>query len=505
MRPFELRPGDPANRDLLEQVRPEKWSNPDPIERYDIAVLGAGTAGLVTAFAAAGLGARTALVERRLLGGDCLNFGCVPSKAVLASARASAVIRDAEDYGLTDPAAGVDFAAVMRRMRQIRAEISSHDSIWRLRDAGVDVFLGAGRFTGADRLYVDGAELRFKRAVIATGARPVQPDLPGLAQAGCQTNETLFSLTERPERLAVLGAGPIGVEMAQAFARLGTRVTLLERSERILTKDAPDAAAVVAEALTEDGVAIRCGHQVQRVEQRGGQKVLHCTGPDDPHVEIQADEILLGVGRAPNVRDLGLQAAGVEFDDQEGIVVDDRLATTSRRIFAAGDCCMRYKFTHAADAAARIVLANSLFFGRKKLSALTVPWCTYTDPELAHVGLDAERARREGIELDTYQQDFDQVDRALAEGRGEGFVRVHCRAGSDRIVGATIVGAEAGELIGQLVLAMQTGTGLGRLAQVIQPYPTRSMAIRQLADQYNRTRLTPGVARLLRWIVSIRR
>ncbi len=505
MSPFELPAQDPANRDLLEQVRPAKWSNPDPIARYDMVVLGGGTAGLVTAFAAAGLGAKTALVERRLLGGDCLNFGCVPSKSVLASARASAVIRDAEDYGLTDPAAGVDFAAVMRRMRQIRAEIGPHDSIWRLRDAGVDVFLGAGRFTGTDRLSVEGSELRFKRAVIATGARPVQPDLPGLAQAGFQTNQTLFNLTERPERLAILGGGPVGVEMAQAFARLGSRVTLLEQSERILAKDEPDAAAVVAEALVEDGVRILCGHQLQRVDRRDGETILHCSGTDDRQVEIRADEILLAAGRAPNVRDMGLEAAGVEFDDRAGICVDDRLATTNRRIYAAGDCCMQYNFTHAADAAARIVLANALFFGRRKHSALTMPWCTYTDPELAHVGLSPEQARRRRIDLDTYQQDFSQVDRALAEGRSEGFVRVHCRAGGDKIVGATIVGAQAGELIGQLVLAMQTGTGLVRLAKVIQPYPTRSMAIRQLADQCNRTRLTPWIAKLLRGLVAIRR
>jgi pyruvate/2-oxoglutarate dehydrogenase complex dihydrolipoamide dehydrogenase (E3) component len=495
----ELLPGDRYDAELLANVRPAGWENPTPAPRYNLVVLGAGTAGLVSAAGAAGLGARVALVERDLLGGDCLNVGCVPSKALLRAARAAAGVRDAGAFGVrVPPGARADFPAVMERVRRLRAGLSPHDSAARFRGLGVDVFLGQGRFTGPDTVEVAGRTLRFARAVIATGSRPRLPDVPGLAGAGFLTNESVFALTELPPRLAVLGAGPIGCELAQAFARLGSRVTLLDHNPRLLNREDPDAAALVAESLRKDGVELRPGCSVLGVEKGAGEKVLRLrTGGADS--AIAADALLVGAGRQPNVEGLNLEAAGVAHDPRRGVTVNDRLQTSNRRVFAAGDVCSRYQFTHAADAMARIVLQNSLFLGRKKASALTIPWCTYTDPELAHVGLSEREAGERGVRVTKFVQELRGVDRSILEGAGEGFVKVLVRAGTDRIVGATVVADDAGEMIAEWTLAMTAGVGLRRLASVIHPYPTRSEAARKLGDAYNRTRLTPRVKALFRW------
>ena len=332
----------------------------------------------------------------------------------------------------------------------------------------------------------------------------MRPDIPGLAEAGFLTNETVFSLTERPDRLAVLGAGPLGCELAQAFQRLGCRVTQIETKDQVLTREDPDAAAIVAEALKRDGLDLRLGARLARVERAGAAKRLHLEARDGEET-LEVDEILIGAGRAPNVQDLGLEAAGVEYDDRRGVTVDQRLGTSNRNIYAAGDVCLRYKFTHTADAAARIVIQNALFWGRKKVSALTVPWCTYTDPEIAHVGLYEGDARERGIEVETFTRAFEENDRATAEGATEGFVRVHVRKGKDRIVGATIVGRHAGEMISELSVAMAGKVGLGALASVIHPYPTMAETIKGVADEYNRTRLTPRLRRLFTKVLAWRR
>ena len=497
---ISIKPWDEHNRALVRNVHPPDWVNPEPARRYNVVVVGAGTAGLVTAAAAAGLGAKVALVERELMGGDCLNVGCVPSKALLGAARAYARARDAVEFGVALPGPPtVDFAAVMERMRRIRAHISSNDSASRFRKLGVDVFLGEARFGGRDSIEVDGKQLRFRRALIATGARASAPAIPGLAEVGYLTNETVFSLTSLPRRLAVIGAGPIGCELAQAFARFGSEVHLLEALDRILSREDRDAAERVAEALMRDGVRIACGRNIIRVERHGADKLLQldCEGERS---EVRVDEILVGVGRVPNVEGLNLEAAGVECDAASGVTVDDRLRTTNRRIFAAGDVCSPYKFTHNSDFQARIVVQNALFFGRAKASALTIPWVTYTDPELAHVGLYEHEARKRGIAVKTFVQEFGEVDRAILDGETEGFVRIHVREGSDEIVGATIVAANAGEMISEVTLAMVGRLGLATIARAIHPYPTRSEAIRKIGDAYNRTRLTPRVRSLFeRW------
>lgn len=499
-----VEPQDVHNTTLVGNVHPPDWVNPEPAGCYNLVVVGAGTAGLVAAAGAAGLGARVALIERHLIGGDCLNVGCVPSKCLIRASRAYADVRDAHDFGtILTNGYEVDFAAVMERMRRLRAQISEHDSAARFRDLGVDIFLGEGRFTGPDTAEVDGTTLRFKKAVIATGARAVEPPIEGLAEAGFLTNETVFSLTERPPRMIVIGAGPLGCELAQAFQRLGSQVTMVEMGPQILSREDSDAARIVEAALQRDGVQLCFNATIERVTVEDGEKRVHVKVGGEPQV-IPTDAVLVGAGRAPNLEGLGLEAAGVEHT-KYGVVVNDRLQTTNKNIYAAGDICLRFKFTHTADAAARIVLQNALFFGRRKLSALTVPWCTYTDPEIAHVGLYEKDAEERGIAVETFTRELAEVDRAIADGETEGFVRVHVKKGTDKILGATIVARHAGEMISELSLAIVAGVGLKTLGGVIHPYPTQAEAIRQVADAYNRTRLTPFVKRLFTRFLAWRR
>lgn len=491
----EVRPLDEYNRVLVANVHPADWQNPEPVAVYNLVVLGAGTAGLVSAAGAAGLGAKVALVERHHLGGDCLNYGCVPSKAIIRSSRVWADIRDAGLFGVKVPeGVEVDFPAVMERMRRLRAGISRHDAAQRFRDLGVDVFLGEASFTGLDRVRVNGETLRFKKAVIATGARAVYPEIPGLAEAGCLTNETVFSLTERPARLAILGAGPLGCEFAQAFQRLGCRVTLVHKYDRIMNKEDAEAAALIQEVFRREGINLLLNCRPVRVKKTAAGKVVHyeCRGHSG---EIEVDEILAGAGRAPNVENLNLEAAGVGYDrgKGKGVLVNDRLQTSNPNIYAAGDICSPYQFTHMADAMARIVIQNALFFGRKKASLLAVPWCTYTDPEVAHVGLGEEEARKQGVPYQTFVRSLKEVDRAILDGEDEGFVKILVKKGTDKILGATVVARHAGEMVSEITAAMVGGMGLGTLAAVIHPYPTQAEAIRQTGDLYNRTRLTPRV------------
>jgi pyruvate/2-oxoglutarate dehydrogenase complex dihydrolipoamide dehydrogenase (E3) component len=500
----EVAPFDEYNRTLVSNVHPPHWVNPEPAARYNLVVVGAGTAGLVSAAGAAGLGAKVALVEKHLMGGDCLNVGCVPSKALIRASRAAAALRDAHRFGVHVPdGATADFSAAMQRLRRLRAQISPNDSASRFRELGVDVFLGDGRFTAPDAVQVGDHTLRFRKAVIATGARAIPLPIPGLVEAGYLTNETVFSLTELPRRLAVIGAGPIGCEMAQAFARLGSEVHLLEVMPQILTREDQDAAEIVEAAMIRDGVKVVRNCKIREVKPAGDEKrvIFDCGGACE---EVRFDAILVGVGRAPNVEGLGLEAAGVAYD-KTGVKVDARLRTSNRRIYAAGDICSPYKFTHAADAMARIVIQNALFLGRVKVSALTIPWCTYTDPEIAHVGLYENEARARGIAVETFTQPLAEVDRAVLDGEMEGFVRVHVHKGTDRILGATVVARHAGEMISELTLAITARVGLKTLAKTIHPYPTQCEAIKKAADAYNRTRLTPWVKRLFeKWLAWTR-
>ena len=499
-----VEPRDAHNQKLVGNVHPGDWQNPTPSGRYNLVVIGAGSAGLITAAIAAGLGARVALVERHYLGGDCLNVGCVPSKGVIRASRMVAEARRAQkEVGLAlADGAEPDFGLAMERMRRIRARISDEDAALRYRDElGVDVYLGDASFSGKDTVLVDGTTLRFKKAVIATGARAIELPIEGLSEAGYLTNETIFNLTERPRRLGVIGAGPIGCEMAQAFRRLGSEVVVLHADPHVLPREDEDAAAIVQKQFDEEGIRLIHACKIEKVTLRGDEKVLTAWHPGGGTEEVVVDEILLGVGRAPNVDGLGLENVGVEYDRRRGVHVNDYLQTSNPKIFAAGDICMNWKFTHAADAAAKIVVQNALFFRSQKLSNLVMPWCTYTDPEIAHVGMYAADAAAKGIEIDTYQVPLEEVNRAVADGEEEGFVKVHVKKGTDQILGGTIVAAHAGEMISELTLAIVHKVGLSGIGNVIHPYPVQAEGIKRAAGLYTRGRLTPTLKKWFeRWM-----
>ena len=497
-------PCDAHNKKLVANVHPADWKNPAPAKRYNLVVIGGGTAGLVSAIGAAGLGAKVALIEKNLLGGDCLNVGCVPSKAIIRAARAAAAVREAVGFGVQVPnGVTVEFGTAMERMRRLRADMSPHDSVQRCTDLGVDVFLGGGKFTGSDSAEVSGQTLRFSKAVIATGARAAAPPIPGLNNVPFLTNETLFSLTTLPKRLGIIGAGPIGCEMAQAFARLGAEVFLVRDEAGILPREDRDAAAILAAAMLRDGVKfLDHGKQLQLATDPDGVR-LQVNVPGHNY-DVLVDQLLVAVGRAPNVEGLGLETAGVAFD-QKGVKVNDHLQTTNSRIYACGDICSPYQFTHAADFMARIVIQNALFKGRAKVSSLIIPWATYTSPEIAHVGLYEHEAQEKGIAVDMFTQELSTVDRAILDGETEGFVRVLVRKGTDHIVGATVVAAHAGDMISELTLAMKGNLGLKTIGETIHPYPTQADAMRKTGDLFNRTRLTPLVKMLMgKWLAWTR-
>lgn len=500
-----IQPDTPENRILNDRVHPDGWINPTPAGRYNLVVLGAGTAGLVCAAGAAGLGARVALIEPNLMGGDCLNAGCVPSKGLIRAARSVYDARTAGVFGVrgTD-ALTAGFSEAMERMRRLRADISVNDSARRFRDElGVDVYFGAGHFTGRDSIDVNGQRLPFSRAAICTGARAAAPPIPGLADSGYLTNETVFSLTSLPPRLAVIGSGPIGCELAQSFARFGSQVTVLEQSDHILGREDHDAALIVQKALERDGVVIRLNAGIKSIISAGAERVIRLEAGSEQQ-EIPVDAILVATGRTPNVERLNLEAAGVAYGPA-GITVNDHLQTANPAIYAAGDVCSPYKFTHTADAQARILLANALFMGRQRMSSLVIPWCTYTDPEIAHVGMYEDEARRNGIDVVTLTVPLADVDRAVLDGETEGFGRVLLQKGTDRILGATIVARHAGEMIGELSLAITAGLGLGAIGRTIHPYPTQAEVVKKLADMYNRTRLTPRIKSILKGWLAWRR
>lgn len=504
-----VRPMDEYNQRLVSYVHPLDWCNPQPADCYDLVVIGAGTAGLVVAAGAAGLdvGLKVALVEKHLMGGDCLNFGCVPSKCVIRSARVVGEMFQARNFGVVVPQQiEVDFPAVMQRMRRLRAGISHNDSAERFQKLGVDIFLGTARFASQDTIDVEGKTLRFKKAIIATGARAAKLSIPGIEQAGYLTNETVFSLTQQPRRLAVIGGGPIGAELAQAFRRLGCDVILFHRSAHILNKEDTDAAEIVQKRFIAEGIRLILNCQIEQVETfSDGKRIhFHTNGQRDA---ITVDEILAGTGRVPNIEGLNLETVGVEYDSRRGVIVNDFLQTSNPKIYAAGDICMDWKFTHAADAAARIVIKNALFsplgLGKQKLSSLIMPWVTYTDPEIAHVGMYERDAQAKGINTNIIKIPFTNVDRAIADGEEEGFVKILHRQGSDEILGATIVASHAGEMISEITTAIVNKVGLGKLSTVIHPYPTQAEAIKKAADAYRRTLLTANTKQLLSFLTKL--
>ncbi len=489
---------DPHDRLMIENCHPPNHVNPTPNGKYNLIAIGAGAAGLVSAGGAGGLGAKSAIVERTLLGGDCLVTGCVPSKAVIRASRAVYDLKNAVRFGVhLSGEARIDFAAAMERMRRLRAKISFNDSAARMKEKfNVDVFIGDAKFISSTEIEVGGQRLEFDRAVIATGGRPAELPIPGLMEAGFYTNENIFTITELPRRMVVIGGGPIGCELAQAFQRFGSRVTIINKGQQILPREDRDAVELIHRQLVSEGMAIVNSAKITKVELRGSDKFVVYEHNGERHEAI-CDLILAAVGRVPNVEGLNLESAGVEYS-RDGVKVDDYLRTTNSRIYAAGDICSKYKFTHAADAMARMVLRNALFFGREKASQLVMPWCTYTDPEIAHVGLYERDAQEAGFDVATITEEFNDNDRAILDGETEGFARVHYDNKSGKILGGTIVARHAGEMISELTLAITHDLKIGALSSTIHPYPTQASVLQRIGDGYNRTRLSPIVSRIFK-------
>ncbi len=500
---------DPHDRLMIENCHPPHHVNPNgptPNGKYNLVAIGAGAAGLVSAGGAGGLGAKAAIIERALMGGDCLVTGCVPSKAVIRAARAVYDLRQAKEFGVQLSAEPeIDFAAAMERMRRLRSHISANDSAARMRDKyGVDVFLGEARFVSPTAIEVGGQRLEFDRAVIATGGRPAELPIPGLKETGYHTNETIFTITKLPRRFAVIGGGPIGCELAQAFRRFGSEVTLLNDVEHILPREDRDAAELVHRQLVAEGMTIINTAKITQVETRGADKILSYELGGE-RKEVACDVILSAAGRVPNVEGLNLEAAGIAYS-REGVTVNDFLQTTNSKVYAAGDICSRFKFTHAADAMARLVIRNALFFGRTKASQLVMPWVTYTDPEVAHVGMYEAEARAAGFDIATITEQLDDNDRAILDGETTGFARLHYDRRSGTILGGTIVARHAGDIISELTLAITHKLKAGALSATIHPYPTQASVLQRIGDTYNRTRLSPTISNVFkRWFAWKRR
>jgi pyruvate/2-oxoglutarate dehydrogenase complex dihydrolipoamide dehydrogenase (E3) component len=462
----------------------------------DLCVIGAGAGGLAVAAGAVQMGADVVLIEKGRMGGDCLNYGCVPSKSLIAAGKAAQTIRTGARFGVNGHEPAIDFAAVHAHVKDVIAAIAPHDSEERFRGLGVKVLRATARFVGPREVEVDGGRVSARRFVIATGSSPAVPPVPGLAEAPFLTNETVFDLTERPEHLIVLGGGPIGCELAQAQRRLGAKVTLLELLS-ILPKDDPAAVAVVRRHLIDEGIDLREQVEVSRIA-REGNGVAVSLEPGDAQ-PLVGSHLLVAAGRRANVDDLGLEAAGVEYSPK-GIVVDDRLRTTNRRIYAIGDVTGGLQFTHIAGYHAGIVIRNALFHLPARVDHRAVPWVTYTAPELAQVGLTEALAKERGLDVEILMWPFADNDRARTERATDGFVKVLAgRRG--RIVGATIVGERAGELIQPWVLAIGNGLRIGRMAQLIAPYPTFGEASKRAAGSHYAPKLfserTRRIVRLL--------
>ncbi|MFU8816898.1 MAG: FAD-dependent oxidoreductase [Pseudomonadales bacterium] len=481
----------------LVSKQPRRLTRPRRFDR-DLVVIGAGSGGLVSAYIAAAVKAKVTLIEAHRMGGDCLNTGCVPSKTLIRSARSAHEARQAHDYGVQVDGVTVDFAAVMERVQSAIAKVEPHDSIERYQSLGVDVVQGYARVTSPWSVEVDGQELTTRHIVIATGARPAVPDIPGLDEVGYLTSDTLWNLREQPRRLVVLGGGPIGSEIAQAFARLGSQVTQIEADQRLLSREDPEVSSAVLERFRAEGIDVRLGTRATSVHQRSGRKWISvdtATGRDD----IEFDQLLVAVGRRANVTGFGLEALGVKLTERGTVEVDDYLRTNHPSIYAVGDVAGPYQFTHAAAHQAWHAAVNALFgtFKKFRIDYSALPWSTFVDPEVARVGLNEQEARARGIAYDVTTYDLAELDRAIADGADHGFVKVLTVPGKDRVLGATIVGHHAGELIAEYVTAIRHGLGMNKLLSTIHVYPTWTEANKYAAGEWKKARVPH---RLLAWV-----
>jgi pyruvate/2-oxoglutarate dehydrogenase complex dihydrolipoamide dehydrogenase (E3) component/uncharacterized membrane protein YdjX (TVP38/TMEM64 family) len=481
------------------------WTRPRSFDR-NLVVIGAGSAGLVTSYIAAAVKARVTLIERGEMGGDCLNTGCVPSKTLIRSARLASEIQRHRDFGIQDATLEVDFGQVMDRVKEAVETIAPHDSVERYEGLGVEVIQGEARITGPWSVEVNGQALTSRHIVVATGARPFVPPIPGLDQVQFHTSETIWSIRENPGRLLVLGGGPIGCELAQSFQRLGAQVIQVEMETRVLNREDPEASELVANRLREDGVELLTGHRVTAVEVEGGKQVAVAqAGGED--VRIPFDTLLVAVGRQARVEGFGLEEVGVTV--RNGVIETDAyLQTRVPTIYACGDCVGPYQFTHAASHQAWHAAVNALFTNplkRFKVDYSHLPQATYTEPEVARVGLNETQAREKGREVEVTTYDLAEQDRAIADGAARGFVKVLTVPGKDRILGATIVGPHAGELITEFTLAMKHGIGLNKILGTIHPYPTLMEANKSVAGMWKKAHAPQGILRMVERYHSWRR
>ncbi len=465
----------------------------------NVVVIGAGAAGLVSSVIAATVRAKVILIERDRMGGDCLNTGCVPSKTLLASAKVAQRARDAQTFGLEVPSVAADFSAVMKRVQDAIRAIEPHDSVERFTGLGVECVRGEARIVSPWEVVVGDRVIRTRRIVVASGAKPAVPDIPGIESVSYLTSDTIWSLSSLPQRLLVIGGGPIGCELAQAFQRLGSAVTLVQRNERLLPREDADVAAVLQSRLVKEGMQLYLGANALQFKE--GK--LHC-GVKGNSVCVAFDAVLIATGRKANTESLGLEALGVKHTDQGTIDVNEHMQTHVPTIYACGDVAGPYQFTHMASHQAWYAMVNALFGGVKRFAVdySLVPAVTYTEPEIARVGLSEQSAAEQGMSVEVTRYEFSGFDRAVAEGDTDGFIKVLTEAGSDRIVGVAIAGAHAGELLGQFTLAIKHGIGLNKILGTLQAYPTWAEAPRLLAGAWKRER---APERLLRWAARYHR
>lgn len=474
-----------------------RWPRPRQFD-YNLVVIGGGSAGLVGAYIGAAVKAKVALVEKHRLGGDCLNTGCVPSKALIRSARMLAYAGRAEAFGFRSASVDFDFAEVMARVRRVIEKIEPHDSVERYTRLGVEVILGEARITSPFTVAVDGRVLTTRNILVATGARPFVPPIPGLDRVAYLTSDNVWSLRRLPRRLVVLGGGPIGCELTQTFARLGSRVVQVEMMPRIMLREDADISAMIEKNFAAEGVRVLTGHRAAEVRVDGDEKILVCQGPAGP-LEIPFDEILVAVGRAANAKGFGLEALDVAIRPDGTVETNDLLQTTIPNIFCSGDVAGPYQFTHTAAHQSWYAAVNALFGHFKTFTAdyRVIPWATFTDPEVARVGLNIQEAREKNIPVEVTEYGIDDLDRAIADSEDYGFVRVLTRPGTDKILGVTIVGAHAGDLIAEYVLAMKNNLGLNRILGTIHIYPTLAEANKYAAGAWKKAH---APRRLLDWI-----
>lgn len=463
------------------------------MDKFDIVIIGGGVGGLVTASGAAQLGARVALVDKTDLGGDCLHHGCVPTKRLVHSAKIASLSRRFDEFGLEGESPRVNFSKVMENMRRVQDKIAINDDPDRFRKMGVEVIFGSGQFIDSHTFEVNGKRISGRRFLIATGSSPVVLPIPGLKDINPLTNVTALELNELPESIAILGAGPIGMEFAQVFLRLGSKVTVIEKMGQILPREDKELSDTLEEILTEEGIQIATCTEVKEVKSEGDKKIIEAICPTG-NKTFKVDQIMIAIGRSPNVKGLNLEAAGVKYEERSGIKVDETMRTNVKHIFACGDVAGPYAFTHVAEYQAGIVISNSLFpFMKRKVDYRVIPWVTYTDPELGRVGLtEAEAKEKYGASnISVFRFKFSEVDRSIIEGEGHGLIKIVVNK-KKRILGAHLLGPHSGELLHEFVLAMKENLPITSISQTIHVYPTTSQAVKRVCDQYYKEKLFTG-------------